>query len=90
MERDLVRQVVRIDQPDRAKGEGRIRILTHESMRLQFEGASAEGGNLALASPVPGRCLIPPQALRELTLGDHDVGRYPDRYSSWVIRPADP
>ena len=90
LERDLVRLVVRITEPERMEGADRFRVLLLNGMLLGGESVSSDGENLVLESLSLGRCVIPLPMIRELTLGDFEVSRYLDPYRNWVMRPTGP
>ena len=90
LERDLVRQVVRIVDPEKSDEVNRIRILLHDDMLLGGESVSSDGKKLLLQSRVLGRCEIPLEMVRELTLGEFETSRHPDPYRDWVVKPTGP
>ena len=88
LERKLVRLVVRITAPGNGDPKERSRLILRNGSVFLFEGVASDGENLILQSGIHGRWRIPPDAIRELTLGEFVDELDPDDYSDWVARPA--
>ena len=87
-ERNRIRLIVRMVPPERVAERNLIRVMTKSflDLDLQFEGLSVEEDQLALESPVFGRCLIPFGELHTLTLGDFLAEYNLGGFDTWVIK----